>query len=160
MDTDIRHVARLSWGILHGTDDDPAMAEFFDNIDRVHAVTARCKGYVARFEKDEEDVRRIILPDIGDREHRGISSFTAWETPQDLRDFVRKTVHGRFLDRRTDWFEVIDKPTYVIWPIEPGQVPDILEARARRDLLAQKGATPEAFDFAYLEACEHAGIAT
>jgi hypothetical protein len=144
-----QQVAHLSWGIVRGYENDPAMAEFFDNIDRVHEVAARTKGFVDRIEKSEEDVRKALVPDIPNAEGLGISSLTVWETTDDLEAFVHKTLHGHFLKRKSEWFRNIDKPTYVIWPIEPGHVPTIAEARERRDMLVRLGPTDEAYDFQY-----------
>ena len=53
------HIAQMNWGILKADWDDPAVAEFADNIDRVNAVAMRAPGFV--WMMPEEDLSLIHI---------------------------------------------------------------------------------------------------
>lgn len=62
---------------------------------------------------------------------------------------MHKTIHGAFLNRRAEWFERLEAPSYVIWPIPAGHIPNLVEGRERLMLLREHGPSDEAFGFGY-----------
>ncbi|UCH41974.1 MAG: DUF3291 domain-containing protein, partial [Gammaproteobacteria bacterium] len=56
---------------------------------------------------------------------------SVWESYECFEHFVHKTVHGQFLRRRAEWFENINAPSYVIWPVDAGHTPSLAEGHKR-----------------------------
>ena len=140
------HVAHLNWGVLKAGWEDPLVAEFVENIDRVNAIAGRAKGFVWRMTDDDMEDAQTGMEAFGPPD-RVASTLSVWETVGDLDHFVHNTVHGVFMSRRDEWFEVIERPQYVLWFIAEGHRPTIAEAADRRALYRARGAGPDAFDF-------------
>ena len=49
--------------------------------------------------------------------------------------------------RRREWFETMERPYLALWWLPAGHRPDLAEAMAKLDLLAERGPSPEAFTF-------------
>lgn len=146
------HVAQLNWAVLRADWEDPLVAGFVDNLDRVNSVAERSPGFVWRMSDEDMEAAQLSPEDVFGGNPRLASTMSVWESPEALDDFVHKTVHGAFLKRRAEWFEPIEGPTYVIWPVPAGHRPTLAEAKARLDRLAAEGPGPEAYDFPYLRA--------
>ena len=145
----MQHIAQMNMGYLLHPLGDPRIAGFAENTDRVNALADRSKGFVWRM-KDEDlsnpqnDCGRLFgRPDVA------LATLSVWESREDLEHFVLKTVHGAFLKRRAEWFEHVDAPSYVIWPIRAGHIPDLVEGRDRLMLLRANGPGDAAYDFKY-----------
>lgn len=148
----MQHVAQMNMGYLLHPIDDPRIAEFADNSARINAVADRSKGFVWRM-KDED----LANPDndygrLFGRPAVALATLSVWETVADFVHFVHKTVHGQFLNRRADWFEHLDAPSYVIWTIPAGHIPTVAEGKARLMQLRAAGPSATAFDFGFVNA--------
>lgn len=142
-------IAQMNMGYLLYPSGDPRIAEFEGNSDRVNAAADRSKGFVWRL-KDAE----LELPDndygrLFGRPEVALATLSVWESFEDLAGFVHKTVHGRFLKRRSEWFEHVDVPSYVIWPVEAGHIPTLVEGKERLMRLREHGPCDEAYDFEF-----------
>ena len=145
----MQHIAQMNMGYLLHPLGDPRVAGFAMNTDRVNAVADRSRGFVWRM-KDEDlanpdnDYGRLFgRPDVA------LATLSVWETLEDFEHFVHKTIHGAFLNRRAEWFEHLDAPSYVIWPIPAGHIPTLAEGRDRLMRLRENGPSDAAFDFSY-----------
>src|SRR5262245_20450952 len=97
------HLAQLNIGRLRYSLDDPRMAEFVDNLDRVNGLAERAQGFVWRLKDDSGNataMRAFADPRI-------IVNMSVWESVEALERYVWQTVHKRFYGRRHEWF---DKP--------------------------------------------------
>ena len=144
------HIAQMNWGILKADWDDPSVAEFVDNLDRVNAVAMRSLGFVWMMPEEEMDAAQNDPNSIFGGNPRTASTMSVWESPEALDDFVHKTVHAKFMARADEWQIPQDVRTYVIWPIAKGHRPTLTEAKDRLDRLSEHGPSPEAYDFPYL----------
>ena len=140
----------MNWGILRADWDDPAVAEFADNLDRVNAVAMRSPGFVWMMPEDEMDAAQNDPDGVFCGNPRTASTMSVWETPEALDHFVHKTIHGAFLARGAEWLERLDVRQYVIWPIPAGHKPSLREAKMRLDQLSEQGPNDSAYDFDYL----------
>jgi hypothetical protein len=72
---------------------------------------------------------------------------TVWETVEHLAAFAyRNATHRTVMRRRREWF--VELPAYLaLWWVPAGAIPTLVEGKARLDLMARLGPTPEAFDF-------------
>lgn len=146
-----QHFGHLNRGYLRGPFGSAEVAEFETNIDLVNSVAQRSPGYVANVDVDAEEAREVFFWPEADLNRVAIT-ISVWTDPHLLNAFVHKTIHGRFLTRRHEWFRPMDGPSYVVWPIKTGHLPDLAEAKAAYDRLASSGPGPEAFDFGWLAA--------
>ncbi len=99
-----------------------------------------------------EDDLKIPENDCGHlfgRPDVALATLSVWESFEDFEHFVHKTIHGQFLNRRAEWFEHVEAPSYVIWPIAAGHIPNLVEGRERLMLLRENGPIDEAYDFSY-----------
>ena len=140
-----RHLAQFNIARIRYPLDDPRMAEFVDNVERVHRLAERVEGFVWRL-KDESghamNMRVYDDPSI-------LPNLTIWESASALERFVWQTLHGRFYKRREEWFVPVETPL-VMWWVEPGARPEMAEGVARRDHLIARGSSEFAFGWAEL----------
>lgn len=78
-----------------------------------------------------------------------LATLSVWQCFGDFEHFVHKTIHGQFLARRAEWFEELDVPSYVIWPIRAGHIPTLAEGKERLMLLRRNGPSEDAYNFSY-----------
>jgi len=135
-----RHLAQFNIARIRYPLDDPRMAEFVDNVDRVNRLAEQIEGFVWRLQDGSGHAMNMrvygdpaILPNL-----------TVWESAEALERFVFKTVHGRFFDRREQWFAQ-SEPTLVMWWVPAGHRPTLEEGVARLDYLKAWGPTEFAF---------------
>ena len=134
-------LAQLNVGYARFPLDDPRMAGFMDNLDRINALAERSPGFVWRLQSDSGNATDIPVP--GDETM--ISNLSVWDDVATLGSFVFNTVHARFYDRRTAWFEAMTTPHFVMWPVADGHRPDLGEAMDRLAHLRAHGSTDRAF---------------
>jgi len=79
-----------------------------------------------------------------------VSNLTVWEDYDSLKTFVYQTLHKKFMDRRTEWFEVLGDKHFVMWWVPDGHQPTIDEAMDRLHHLREHGETDHAFGWSYM----------
>ncbi|NOC85856.1 DUF3291 domain-containing protein [Ruegeria sp. HKCCD6428] len=121
---------------------------FEDNSDRLNAVADRSRGFIWRLKDEDCDLPENDTGALFGRSHVALATLSTWQSFADLEHFVHRTIHGQFLDRRAEWFEHVDDPGYVIWPIQVGHIPSLTEGKERLLRLRTEGPSPEAYDFA------------
>ncbi len=140
------HIAQLNIGRpLHALDD-PRMAGFMQNLDRVNAIAERSPGFVWRL-KDESNNATALRPFD---DPNMLVNMSVWETIEALERFVWATVHKQFYARKGAWFEKLAEPHFVMWPILAGHIPDLGEAKARLEHLRTHRDSDFAFGWAHL----------
>ena len=127
--------------------DDPRIADFMHNLERVNRLAERMPGFVWRFVEEPE----------GHPEHQPIPwdtqivNLSVWERPEDLEHFVWNTLHKTFYDRKAEWFEAMEAHHFVMWEVPEGHHPTLLEAKERLDHLDAHGNTDFAFGWSHLQ---------
>ncbi len=139
------HLAAFNTARSLADRDDPIMAEFFANVDRMNSLAERMPGFVWR-NKDEGNFSQGLAADP-----LILSTLSVWEDAQSLHRYVFNTIHRQFWARRHEWFELFDGPYLVFWNIEPGTKPEMSEGFEKLDLLAKRGPSDEAFNWEYLK---------
>ncbi len=145
------HLAELNIGRLLAPTDDPRVAEFMDNLDRINGLGKRMPGFVWMSEGSGE-------PGTGNTENaidgdpEMVFNLTVWEDLPSLEKFVFKTLHAKFMDRKTEWFEVLKQQHFVMWWVEEGHRPTQDEALARLDDLRKNGPSERAFGWDHIRA--------
>jgi hypothetical protein len=140
------HLAELNIARLKYPLEDPRVADFADNLERVNGIADKMPGFVWRLQGESGDATQIRITD----DPFVIVNLTTWESVQALETFVFRTVHGHFYKRRGEWFEVMKKPAVVMWWVEAGHRPSLEEALARLTDLTENGPSDRAFGWAQL----------
>ena len=141
------HLAQLNVGRLVGEPDSPAVAEFMNALAPINLLGEMSPGFVWML-KDEggDGATGQRFPGHEDDE-RYIANLTVWNDLESLQHFTTRSGHGMYLRRRREWFEKPAEATTVLWWIEEGHTPDLIEAAERLTRLRSEGPTPLAFDF-------------
>ena len=137
------HLAQFNVATAKFDDDDPRLAEFIDNLDRINTLGDESPGAVWRFQSESGnsvDVKAYDDPRI-------LLNLTVWEDVKSLWDYVYKTDHVEFLRRRTEWFEVESHAMLVMWWVPAGHNPTPAEGVERLEHLREHGPSPYAFSF-------------
>jgi len=134
------HLAEFNIARIRFPLDDPRMAEFVDNVDRVHRVASQIEGFVWRLQDETGHAMNIRVYD----DETILPNLTVWENVEALERFVWQTVHGRFFKRREEWFAKIENPL-VLWWIPAGYRPPMSEGEERLNHYRQHGSTDYAF---------------
>jgi hypothetical protein len=129
------NIARIKYPL-----EDPRMREFVDNVERVNGLADKMDGFVWRLKDESGHAMNMTV--YGDP--AVLPNLTVWESAEALERFVFKTVHGRFFDRRTEWFEQ-PEPTLVMWRVAEGHRPSLDEGVERLAHLKAHGPSDYAF---------------
>jgi hypothetical protein len=140
------HIAQLNIGRFRYPTDDPRMAPFMANLDRMNALAERSEGFVWRL-KDESNNATAIRPA---NDPTMAVNLSVWESVEALERFVWATAHKQFYNRKGDWFEKLSTPHFVMWPIPAGRVPGLAEAMQRLEHLRSRGDSDFAFGWSHL----------
>lgn len=135
------HLAQLNVATPRFALDDPRMAGFMDNLDRINALAERSPGFVWRLIGDGNDATDLRYGGDPDT----IYNLSVWRSAEDLEHFVWNTVHAKFYNRKAEWFPDLGVPHFVMWPVEEGHAPTLDEALEKLECLRAQGSTPEAF---------------
>ncbi|WP_300055764.1 DUF3291 domain-containing protein [uncultured Roseobacter sp.] len=142
------HLAELNVGRLVAPMDDPRVAEFVDNIDRINGLGKRLPGFVWMMEGSGSpgNLENAIGGDA-----QFVPNLSVWESVEQLETFVWGTLHKQFYERRAEWFEVLGEMHFVMWWVPEGHRPTLEEALARLEHLNTHGDSDHAFGWAHLK---------
>jgi len=140
------HLAQINIAKTLAPLSDPIMAGFVNALDRINALADASPGFVWRFQTEEGDATGLRPYD----DEHIIVNFSVWETIEDLKNYVYKSAHAEVMKQRRQWFEKFAGGYMVLWWVEAGHLPTILEAKARLDYLNEYGPSATAFTFSSL----------
>ncbi|MGZ5897202.1 MAG: DUF3291 domain-containing protein [Rhizomicrobium sp.] len=145
-----QHLAQFNIARARYPVDDPRMAEFVDNVDRVHKLADQIDGFVWRLADESGHAMNIRVYD----DPAILPNLTVWENVAALERFVWQTLHKRFYGRRDEWFAPIEGPKLVLWWIPAGHRPDMSECVERLDYLKAHGPSDHAFGWERIPAAQ------
>ena len=137
------NIAQVNIGRILAELDDPVMAGFVNRLDEINALADASPGFVWRL--IVEDGNATYLRPFGDP--RMLLNMSVWETAEQLRHFVYKTVHIELLRERHAWFEKLAGVYTALWWVPAGHIPSVDEAKRRLAHLEAHGPTEFAFTF-------------
>lgn len=123
--------------------DDPLIADFMAQLDRINALADEAPGFVWRLQTEEGNATDIHAYD----DPLLLVNMSVWENIETLKGYTYGKQHAEILRKRLNWFEKLDKPHMVLWWVPAGHIPTTEEAKQRLDILEQLGPTPEGFTF-------------
>lgn len=146
-------LAEFNIGILKYDWDDPRVADFRDNLERVFALAERSPGYIWHMGEAEMEAAQLDAGGPLGGNPRTASTLSVWTDVAALERFVFQTVHKRFYDRRAEWYDAEDQPMrLVMWWVPEGHRPTVAEAAARLEQRTRMGDSAEAFGWDYAQA--------
>ena len=135
------NVARLKYPF-----EDPRVADFADNLDRINALADRSDGFVWRLQDDGGNAIDIQA----DADPMIIVNMSVWRDAESLERFVWNTVHKQFYRRRAEWFSTMKDQHLVMWWVDEGHVPSVEEGMKRLEHLRANGDSDFAFGWSHL----------
>ncbi len=142
-------LAELNIGRLLAPTDDPRVAEFMNNLDRINGLGKRMPGFVWMMEGSGEPGTGNTDAKI-DGDPQFVSNLTVWEDLESLETFVYQTLHTKFMERKSEWFEVISEQHFAMWWIEDGHQPDLAEGLDRIAHRQAQGDSEHAFGWEWI----------
>jgi len=140
------HIAQLNIGRVRYALDDPRMADFMNNLDRINALAEKSPGFVWRMTGEGNNNMDVTREDDPGMNY----NLSVWRSVEELEHFVWKTVHVRFYNRKAEWFPQMTEPHFVMWPVAEGSEPTLDEALERLEVLRRNGSSDQAFDWHHL----------
>jgi hypothetical protein len=136
------HVAQVNIALPKAPVDSPLLADFMALLDPINALADASDGFVWRLQTDEGNATSIRPFADG----RLMVNLSTWESVEELREFVYRSVHVAVMRRRREWFEHM-RLYMALWWVPAGHVPSVEEAKDRLAHLREHGPTPHAFTF-------------
>jgi hypothetical protein len=122
---------------------DPAVQDFFDQLDAINAQADASPGFVWRLigeAGNATDVQPTIDPQL-------VVNMSVWENAEALFNYVYKSSHAPVMARRKEWFERPAGAYQVLWWVRASHRPSMDEGLARLWHLERFGPTALAFTF-------------
>lgn len=143
-------LAELNVGRLVAATDDPRVADFMANLDRINGLGRRMPGFVWMMEGSGAPGTGNTETAIGG-DPLFVSNLSVWEDAASLETFVWGTIHKQFYERKAEWFEVMGDMHFVMWWVPAGHKPTLDEGLEKLALLKDKGDTEAAFGWKFLK---------
>ncbi len=129
-----------------GPTDGEVMAEFMAALDEINGLADHSPGFVWRLQEDNGNLTDVRIFD----DHDLLLNLSVWESVEALREFTYRSAHGPYVKRRREWFTKPEGlPILVLWWVPAGTRPTALDGKARIELLAERGPSPDAFTFGH-----------
>lgn len=126
--------------------DDPKIADFTNNLDRVNRLAERMDGFVWRHVDETGNATDTQI----DADPNVIYNCSVWASAETLERFVWGTLHTRFYERRTEWFRALGSMHFAMWWVPEGHRPTPEESIAKLAHLEAYGPSDKAFGWAEL----------
>lgn len=135
------HLAQLNLGLFRAPLDTEEMAEFTAALDPVNALAEATPGFIWRLTDDDGSSSSFVeVPGLDNP--LWAPNMSVWRDLESLKHFMYKSGHASYLRRRTEWFQVPDRPINVLWWIPEGEIPTLADAVKRLDYMAEHGPSP------------------
>jgi hypothetical protein len=138
------HLAQINIAKAVADLDSPLMAGFMSRLNEINTLAERAKGFVWRLQSDAGDATSIRVFD----DPKMLINMSVWETPEDLREFVYRSVHIELLRDREAWFSRLSEQHQAAWWVPAGYRPSAEEGRDRLLRLREQGPSATAFTLA------------
>ncbi len=137
------HVAQYNIAWLLAPLDDPLLADFHANLDRINELGDASPGFVWRHQSPDGNSTSVRVRD----DPRILINFTVWESVDELFEYAFRSAHVEVYRRRKEWFEHLEEPWAVLWWIPAGHEPTVEEGEERLRYLTEHGPSERAFTF-------------
>jgi len=146
MTSQLYHLAQVNIARMKAPLDDPIMASFVARLADINALADQSPGFVWRLQTEEGNATYLRPYD----DDRILFNLSVWESVEQLKDYVYRSVHGEVMRRKKEWFQKFDGMYLALWWVKAGHVPTVAEAKQRLAYLQAHGETQHAFTFKQL----------
>ena len=136
------HLAQINIARMLAPLDDPVMAEFVANLERINTLADSAPGFIWRLQSETGNATSLRPYD-----EMTLVNMSVWENPEALRAYTFHTAHAEIMRQRRQWFAKYDGPYTVLWWIPSGHIPNITEGKDRLEHLRTYGESAYAFSF-------------
>src|SRR5688500_1203327 len=105
------HLAQLNIAVPVAPKEDPRMAGFYAELDRINELADGWPGFVWRLVDDSGADATSLRPFGGDI----MVNLSVWESLETLREFTFRSGHLDILRRRREWFRPLGDAYAVAW---------------------------------------------
>lgn len=126
------------------------MAGLVARVAEMNAVADSDPGFVWRLPGSEATHEALRVFDgylVPFDPERVFYNLSVWNTVDDLRRYVFRTIHAEMLRGKRDWIDHFDRAHLAMWWVPAGTLPTIAESSARLRALDQRGPTSFSFNF-------------
>ena len=138
------HLAQINIAQAREPMDSATMEGFVDRLDEINALADKSPGFVWRLQTEEGNATSIQAFD----DPLLLVNMSVWETVEDLKHFVYKSLHVELIGDRDAWFAKMLNVHQVLWWIPSGHLPSLDEGKEKLDYLQNNGTSKTAFTFA------------
>ncbi len=136
------HLAQINIAQMLAPLNDPSMAEFMANLERINALADVAPGFVWRLQSNDGNATSLRPYD-----ETIIVNMSVWEDPDALRDYAFRGEHVAIMRKRKQWFAKFDGAYTALWWIPAGHMPSVEDAKVRLEHLRTHGKSSYAFSF-------------
>lgn len=122
------------------------MMPFTGRIDAINTLADRAPGFIWRLTDDDGDVDGALNLRLPGDENT-LVNMSVWDSTESLFSFVYKTAHAKVMTNNRDNFTPFTSNHLVLWWVEEGHIPNLVEAKEKLDHLRAHGPSPAAFTF-------------
>ena len=137
------HLAQVNIARMKAPLEDAVMAGFVARLDEINALADRSPGFIWRLQTNEGNATYLRPYD----DDRILVNMSVWESVDELKDFVYRTVHAQLLRQRQEWFERFAGAYVGLWWVPAGHIPGVDEDKKRLAYLDAHGPSEFAFTF-------------
>ena len=137
------HLCHLNIGPAKAPLNDPQMAGFVAKLDEINQLAYQSPGFVWHLQIDINNPEHLAMygePGL-------LFNLSVWESVEALSHYVYQSDHLKMMKMRSQWFQAMQTPNYVLWWLPAGELPTLEEAKVRIAHLTANGPTPFAFTF-------------
>ena len=138
------YLAQINIAKMKAPLEDPIMSEFANALNEVNYVAEQSPGFIWRLQTasgNATDLRVYSDPKI-------LVNISVWQSVEQLKTYVYKSLHGDFFVRRRKWFEKYQGEHFAMWWIKAGHLPTVKEGKEKLEYLELHGDTSKCFTFA------------
>jgi len=143
------HLAHLNWGRLRYGWDDPRTAPFSNAIDTVNQIAERSDGFLWRLQDEAMEAEQVGPDGAFGGDPLVASTLSIWRDAASFVQFVRHTVHARFMTRAGEWF-LPGESGLVLWWCHKTARPTVQDGLMRHRMMCEIGPSSDAFGWAEL----------
>ena len=122
---------------------DPIMADFVANIERLNELAEKDENFIWRFKGDVD----FSLPKHSMDVNSLLVTISVWKSVEGLKKYVHQSMHAEIMKRRKEWFKHIAGFHYALWWIPTGQYPSPTNSKRKIIQLQENGPSKEVFTF-------------
>ena len=123
--------------------EDPLMADFVNNLDRINALAEKNEGFIWRLKDEGNDATSIKVFD----DNSLIINMSVWRDAESLFQFTYQSGHVEIFKRRKEWFLKMAEMHMALWYVPIDKMPTVADAEEGLKHIRENGPTEFAFTF-------------